>query len=1828
MRSCKRKIALLLSALLATAPTLQVSATALETEGKALSDENESETETLTEEVSTEDISEKAEMESEIETDTETEVPTKESEIEASADEMNTEEYVSDNETSEPEEVSDEEVSDEEILDEKISDEEVSQEAFSEEAPDEEIIPDIEKYLNYKDVDIEVGIPDKRGFSADDLCYTFEELPSYYDGYEQGRVSDVKVQSPFGSCWSFSAVAIAESAYMRLYNKAADEINLSESHLVEFFYNNDDAPLYTDTSDIADDIITPVGDVQEERGGNSLYTTPVLASWKGIADEALDNSLRYETAKENNEAEIDSKYAFTDAVHLENAYYIPITDRDGVKSAIMEFGGVSASYYYSSTYDSNYYTGEAYYCPVDKGGTNHAITIVGWDDNYSIDNFKQTKNYSTDQTLPKNNGAWLIKNSWGTEYHNDGFFWISYEDATLNATVYAYDFGKGDNYDYNYQYDGGAGSAWLSSSKQGAAIYKATGNQEISAVGVSLRKEDVNFKVEIYTNLKDMSNPESGELVHTQQATSSYQGFYTVELDKAIKIPKGETFSIVIKSTDNTSLYLGFDMDLTSSSWINMKAGYKEGQTFYKSGTSWYDGKNLGSTGGTVRIKAYADKSTALFENMLGDIEDQIYTGTEITPDITVTTSEGIVLTKDIDYALSYTDNIDIGTAKVIIAGKGKYTGSIEATFNIIPITITSDMIQTLDKTYDGESYNEFEIIYNGNVVDETNYDVVYERVIINEDTAEIITETLNETPVDAGKYNLVVTGKGNFTGKTTAQFTINPILFIEDMFTASDIVYNGNEYDKAELNISGLDSSEYQYSIRYYKNEIPKSEPLELPPTAAGKYIAEAEVKGNCEGVIAKEFTIHPGTITEDMVNVENTIYNGLPYDKVKVTNNGKEFLKGDYTISFYKNEMLNDSSLYNEPLKFIPIDAGDYFVVVEGNDNYIGTVKKDFTIAKASIEVTAQNVNYSNTAYDKLIVTANGKELTSECYDLVYYKNETPRGDALKSAPTQAGSYIAAVEGKGNYAGKIEADFDIEALSITEAEIKTIFDEEDYFIDAKVIFNEGELEENKDYKIEYYDYTGKVKLTEKPIYPGTYHIKADGIGNYKDNLTVKFNIPYKFFSAEMFEVENTVYNGTIYNAVKPKTIKDEDFEVSYNRTPINAGLYVAKVEGKNNYEGTIIYNFKIEKLTLIKDMIADIDDYEYTGLEIKPKAVVAVDGNEIPAENYTISYSNNKNAGTATVIIRGKGNCQGTVKKTFTILPKKTDDLTITVPDAVYTGGLIMPQAVVKDGKKTLKAGKDYTVSYNENIINADTKLTDKDNPTLTITGCGNYTGSKTISFAIEPMEVKAKMLKTALYCTADNEALLEINVKNKLLTKGTDYDVKIVNQTTQKTVTDLKKIQLNEKYSLTLTFKGNYTSKEPVTIKNIVCKMSIADFDIKFIEKGRQVSSPAPLTYNKKLQKPKIELVSGENILKSSNYTVSYINNVNAGTAMITVTGKGQYSGSKSAKFEILPKELGADIMISGLEDKIYTGREIKPAISIKGLKYGVGKDFWITEYKNNINANYGGNKSPEITIQLSDNYCINGKNTISKTFNIKPAKITSVKVSKAYYQNGRAVEPELIVKAGKLILSKDDYTVKWNNNLKVGNASVIVSADAKKGNFYILKPIEVKFKIIRESLSKAKAVQLKKVIYTGEALDFNDYYVLYDYFGNIIDKSEYEITPDNRITAGSVSVTFKAKSGSRFTGKKTIKCKVESAYIGDYLELTQTGLPVKYYNGGKAITFTKKELKAAFKDKVTGEAILPNSFTVKYENNTEAGEGKLYITGKKNYSGTVVLNFNIN
>ena len=400
----------------------------------------------------------------------------------------------------------------------------------------------------------------------------------------------IRNQSPYGTCWGFAPTSLAE---LSVLNNDGTLLDLSELHSVYFAYH------YT-SADGKDGVkyLPTAGYNYLSMGGDPSFIYHAYANWVGVADE---KTAPYSGAAATLESGLSNDIAMNDSAHLRNFYIVNKADRKYIKQLIKEYGGVGMSYYDDNQYYD--YSTNSYYSTVSDN-TNHAISVVGWDDDKV--------------TNSSNKGAWLVRNSWGSdEYSHFGYFWMSYDEPSIYDRVYALDCvsdtGSSDDdfYDHNYQYDLSAYSqyGWIGDGKSStiANIFTATGTQLLKAVGVETQNPNINYTVNIYTDIANSSNPESGTLVRTQTGSFTYQGFHTIKMDNPLTLTKGEKFSVVIKleSMDGKSgAYYVMESNYNLGNAASWYCGAEKGQSFIY-GNGWND--TFERWGGNVRIKAYTD---------------------------------------------------------------------------------------------------------------------------------------------------------------------------------------------------------------------------------------------------------------------------------------------------------------------------------------------------------------------------------------------------------------------------------------------------------------------------------------------------------------------------------------------------------------------------------------------------------------------------------------------------------------------------------------------------------------------------------------------------------------------------------------------------------------------------------------------------------------------------------------------------------------------------------------------------------------------------------------------------------------------------------------------------------------------------------------------------------------------------------------------------------------------------------------------------------------------------------------------------------------------
>lgn len=420
------------------------------------------------------------------------------------------------------------------------------------------------------------------------------EASALPEEYTSPYVTSIKSQSPYGTCWAFAAMAVSES---NIWKKglADSSIDLAEWQIAYFLGNSVTDPL---EGTKGDQVVLKNNYLHI--GGQQRLTTFRLASWVGVTDEKY---APYSTVVSDATATLDTSLAYgKDSYHLENAYWIPMTEQDQIKQLILECGACATAYYDSYTYYNDPFTTDteervAYYCPDETQTVNHAITIIGWDDHYSRENFGTNK--------PEADGAWLCKNSWGTSFSKDGLFYISYEDASMaSEDGYFFDYGKVDNYDHNYQYDGGLSRTYAYAADT-ANVYTTVSDEILKAVGFYTLDPQYICTVEVYKDCTEW--PDKGTLVSTVTVTEPYAGYHTVVLPEAVELEKGEKYSIVIsyKSVNGNSVRIPYDASVDDS-FLTSTSAAEPGQSYISVNRKYY-WTDISEDGENCRIKAFTD---------------------------------------------------------------------------------------------------------------------------------------------------------------------------------------------------------------------------------------------------------------------------------------------------------------------------------------------------------------------------------------------------------------------------------------------------------------------------------------------------------------------------------------------------------------------------------------------------------------------------------------------------------------------------------------------------------------------------------------------------------------------------------------------------------------------------------------------------------------------------------------------------------------------------------------------------------------------------------------------------------------------------------------------------------------------------------------------------------------------------------------------------------------------------------------------------------------------------------------------------------------------
>ena len=716
-------------------------------------------------------------------------------------------------------------------------------------------------------------------------------------------------------------------------------------------------------------------------------------------------------------------------------------------------------------------------------------------------------------------------------------------------------------------------------------------------------------------------------------------------------------------------------------------------------------------------------------------------------------------------------------------------------------------------------------------------------------------------------------------------------------------------------------------------------------------------------------------------------------PY--VTVSYNNMPLKKGkQYSLSYHNNK-----------------NAGQAFVRASSlyDDKYIDKsfVIDPFDIADCDFNYDSEIIYGTSLQDINLKVKHNGTTLTENTDYTVEYGTDT-----------QSGPASVTINGKNNYKGSITLNITISAKDISLCSFEEISDitytGSEITPDVKVTDGSKLLVKDTDYTLSY----------TKNINAGTANITVSGKGNYSSSRTLEFKILSKNIGFCTFDtVGDITYTGS---ALTPEVritdgdrvlIKDTDYTLYYDKNT-DKGTAQITAYGKGNYSSskTLFFNILSKNIDLCD--FEEIDDITYTGSALTPDIKIT-DGNKVLIEDtdYSVSYENNINAGTAKVIIAGKGNYSSSETLTFKILSKNINTCTFDeIDNMTYTGSALTPDVKITDGDKILIKDTDYTVSYENNINTGTAKVT--------VTGKGNYSSSETLTFKILPRNINLCTFNDIDDTTYTVSALtpdVKITDGDKVLVKDTDYTVSYVNNIYAGTA------------EIIINGKGNYSSTKTITFKILPRNINLCTFnDID------------DMTYTGSALTPDVKITDGNRLLvKDTDYTLSYENNINAGTAEVTVSGKGNYSQNKNLTFNIIPKDINL-CDFSDVEDAACTGEKITPEIKVTDENKVLieNSDYTVT---------YGENTDPgegTIIIKGINNYGSQKTvtfNIIKKTSSINDCEIT---VSVLKYPNiemmtENSLRPEVTVtKDGNVLTENTDYICDFENTDRSGTGQVTV------------------------------------------------------------------------------------------------------------------------------------------------------------------------------------------
>lgn len=829
-------------------------------------------------------------------------------------------------------------------------------------------------------------------------------LPARYNLAENGFVTDVKNQQDSGNCWAFAALASLETCVLKASNKTFNFSVENMKNLIEMY--------------------SAYGwKMETNEGGYNGMPMGYLASWLGPVNATLDPFDDKGTLSPLLDSEM----------HIQNIYVLPArtsyTDNDAIKEAILKYGGLYASYYHSAGYLNS--KTNAYYDPYTGNG-NHAITVVGWDDDYSKNNF---------YTAPAGDGAFIVKNSWGSSWGDNGYFYISYYDRVLFAVnkdnqAFTYILNDIVRYTKNYQYDVAGMTDYLITGKKTVwyqNIYNATGNEVIAAVSTFFNTT-VDYEISIYVN---------DVLQLTQNGRHEGSGYYTIPLKEYVPVTVGDIFKIVVKLANPQNGYAAVPI---SEQLSTTRCYYAPGVSYFSNdGKKWTD---LYDYSASAYSHTYNSQVACLKAFTVADMQNTTVTLNNITPKVqefseiiaTVTDAKGkMAKIGEVIFSINgtnYTAGVVDGVAKIsvyfdevgdyVISANYKNNGLYNGSFVQKTVSVTKTDVNLT--AYIGDIVYGENPIVNINLTSVAGVNVTGD-VVLTISGKKYIVNVVNglavfEIPemLDAGEYHIDVSYLGSekynaadgAADFTVAKKEITMNVTIDKDYR--DITVNVNLSEKLDGNLTVLVNNT-PYTLSYTNG----TGSLILKNLIYGNYtISAVFTKDNYQTVnVSENVEINSIKTVLEAENVVMYYKDGTRFAVVLKDINGNPLANMDVIISINGRDYVKQSDENGTASLGLNLESKNYTVVTTfgGNSKYFGT-RLNNTVSILSTLLSKDIVKYyrNGTQFYATVLDFKGNPLanTTVMFNIngVFYNKTTDEnGTAKLNIWLRPGKYIITI-------------------------------------------------------------------------------------------------------------------------------------------------------------------------------------------------------------------------------------------------------------------------------------------------------------------------------------------------------------------------------------------------------------------------------------------------------------------------------------------------------------------------------------------------------------------------------------------------------------------------------------------------------------------------------------------------------------------------------------------------------------------------------------------------------------------------------------------------